>query len=628
MKDGGLKNGESCAECDRLRASLESLLEHLRQELESPLSSILGMAGLLRNSGLSGEQAEYLRVIRDAAEGMDLVRRSLGDMVWRDTQSGLGGEGDYDLRLLVHDMVELFRIHARRCNIHFKARVADEVPSLVRGVPGILRRITGGFLNRALGAPSGSSVTLDLSLAGRAENMAEVRLDVRVDVSVAEPDEEFLRLCRDLASRQGGRAGFDSGADSALFWATLRLPGLQARPASFPPPLPIAGRRILAVDTDSTWRGVLREYCYLWTCPYAEAADGRSALERMREAAERGESYDFVLVGSNLGSMDMETFGREVRLDGGLDGALLVALPSSAMPGDAARMEAGGYAGYLPRPVEQSRLHDALCLLLGARIMGESVGLVTRHVVAEERKRRKVVLVADPDAGSRAAMAARLNQGGYVHLEAASGEEALDVLRDNPCALVFMSMDLPGISGMEAIRVIRDPAMGHDADVPVIGLVGKLSDVDETVCFSAGFNEVLVHPVETRKLFRVLEKYVQPNDPGKGDISVQALDVERLMEQLDHDQDLLGDVLRTFLSEGRTRVGEFLQALERSDFVTAEQKSNALRGMASNIRAEGVRVLAEMAEQACRRAHADRAASLGEELMQELWRVEQAAAVT
>ena len=111
--DGSSRDGSGCAECARLRGRMESLLEHLRQELESPISSILGVAGLLQNSGLSGEQAEYLRVIRDAAEGMDLVRRSLGDMAWQDTQSALGGEADFDLRVLVHDLAELFRIHAR-----------------------------------------------------------------------------------------------------------------------------------------------------------------------------------------------------------------------------------------------------------------------------------------------------------------------------------------------------------------------------------------------------------------------------------------------------------------------------------------------------------------------------------
>lgn len=614
---------DECAECARLRARLESLLEFLRQELESPISSILGVAGLLQNSALSGEQAEYLRVIRDAAEGMDLVRRSLGEMAWRDTQSALGGEGDYDLRVLVHDLVGLFRIHARRRGIQFRARVADEVPSLVRGVPGILRRITGGFLNRALGAAPGSVVSLDLSLAGREAGQATVRLEVRVDAKLDDPGADFLNLCADLAGRQHGCAGFDAG--EGLFWATLSLPERQARPSSFPPPEPIAGRRILAVDTDSTWRGVLREYCYLWECPCTEASDAHAGLELMSDAADRGEPFDFVLVGSNLGSMDMEEFGRALMSARGPEAPMPVALPSSARPGDAARMEEAGFAGYLPRPVEQARLHDALCLILGARRRGESVGLVTRHVVAEERKRRKVVLVVDADSARLTDMVRKLDQGGYAHFEAGSGEEALRLLRDNPCVLVFMALDLPGMSGSDAVRAIRDPAQGCETDVPVIGMIEKMSAASAALCASAGFNELMVAPADIQTLFRVLEKYVQPNDPGKSDFSAQALDVERLMEQLDHDQELLADVLRTFLSEGRTRVGEFQQAVQGGDFATAEQKSNALRGMAGNIRAEGVRVLAEMAEQACRRAQADKALALGDEIMQEFWRVEQAA---
>ncbi|WP_084435186.1 ATP-binding response regulator [Desulfomicrobium escambiense] len=622
--DGSSREGSGCAECARLRGRMESLLEHLRQELESPISSILGVAGLLQNSGLSGEQAEYLRVIRDAAEGMDLVRRSLGDMAWQDTRSALGGEADFDLRVLVHDLAELSRIHARRRNIHFKANVEDEVPSLVRGVPGIVRRITGGFLNRVLHAPGGSNVSMGLGLAERGEGTVTVRLEVRVDARI-EPDTECQALSRDLAAQQDGCAGFEAEADSCVFWATFRLPELQARPSSFPPPQPITGRLILAVDTDATWRGVLREYCYLWECPFLEAPDGQAALELLREAAARDEVPDFILAGSNLGSMDMEGFAAAIRTHPELAEARLVALPSSARPGDAARMEAAGFAAYLSRPVEQFRLRDALCLILGARALGRSIGLVTRHVVAEERKRRKIVLVVDPDLQSRALMVRKLDQGGYAHLEAGSGEEALRMLRDNPCALVFLELDLPGMSGLDTARVIRNPETG--GDVPVIGTTARLESGDAARCASAGFNEIMVKPVDTQAFFRALEKYVQPNEPGKSDFRGQALDVERLLDQLDHDQVLLADVLQTFLREGRTRVGEFLQALEQGDFPTAEQKSSALRGMAGNIRAEGVRVLAEMAEQACRRSRADKAASLGEEIMQELWRVEQAAAL-
>ena len=613
-----------CPQCELLRERLENLLDYLRRELEVPISSILGVAGLMQGSGLSGEQAEYLRVIRDAAEGMDMVRRSLGDMAWSDSLVGLGGEGDYDLRVLVHDMVGLFRIHARRRNIRFSARVGDEVPSLVRGVPGIFRRMAGGFLNRALQAPADSTVTFDLNLTGRDANLAGLRLEVSVNAEIVEPDEDFLQLCTELAGRHDGQAGFEAGADFSRFWATLRLPEMKARPASYPPPEPIGGRSFLVVDSDSTWRGVLREYCYLWECPCIEASGWDSALERMRETSDRDETFDFVLVGSNLDEMSMEDFARQVRQTRGGEETILVALPSSARPGDAARMAEAGFAGYLPTPVGQNKLYEALCLLLGARTRGRSVGLVTRHVVAEERKRRKIVMVLDPDSGRRSAMALKLNQGGYVHLAASSAEEALRLMRDNPCALVFIDLDMPDMAGLNVVRSVRDPSRGGDGDVPIVGLTSMAANGDAALA-SCGVNQILVRPVDTEKLFRVLEKYVQPNEPGG--LGLQALDVERLLEQLDHDQEMLSEILHTFLSEGRNRTEEFLAALEKGDVAVAEQKITALRGMAGNIRAEGVRVLAEMAEQACRRSRIDKAASLGAEIMQELWRVEQAVAL-
>ena len=614
-----------CPECEQLKERLENLLDYLRRELEAPISSILGVAGLMQGSGLSGEQAEYLRVIRDAAEGMDMVRRNLGDMAWSDSRSGLGGEGDYDLRVLVHDMVGLFRIHARRRNIRFAALVGDEVPSLVRGVPGIFRRMAGGFLNRALQAPSGSTVSFDLNLAGREANLAELRLEVSTNAQIGAPEEDFLLLCTELAGRHDGQAGFESGPDSSRFWATLRLPEMKARPTSYPPPEPIGGRSFLVVDSDSTWRGVLREYCFLWACPCTEASDWGSALERMREMAERGETFDFVLVGSNLEEMSMEDFARQVRQTRGGGETILVALPSSAKPGDAARMAEAGFVGYLPTPAEQNKLYEALCLILGARSRGRSVGLVTRHVVAEERKRRKVVMMIDPDPGRRSGIALKLNQGGYVHLAVSSAEEALRLMRDNPCALVFIDLDMPDMAGLHAVRSIRDPSRGGDGDVPIVGLTSAAESGDAALCASFGVNEILVRPVGTESLFRVLEKYVQPNEPGG--LGLQALDVERLLEQLDHDQEMLSEILHTFLSEGRNRTEEFLAALEKGDVAVAEQKITALRGMAGNIRAEGVRVLAEMAEQACRRSRIDKAASLGAEIIQELWRVEQVVAL-
>ena len=110
-------------------------------------------------------------------------------------------------------------------------------------------------------------------------------------------------------------------------------------------------------------------------------------------------------------------------------------------------------------------------------------------------------------------MALKLNQGGYVHLAASSTEEALRLMKDNPCALVFIDLDMPDMAGLQAVRSVRDPSRGGDGDVPIVGLTSA-AESDDTALASCGVNQLLTRPVGTEKLFRVLEKYVQPTSPA------------------------------------------------------------------------------------------------------------------
>ncbi|HEX6131865.1 MAG TPA: response regulator, partial [Actinomycetota bacterium] len=65
------------------------------------------------------------------------------------------------------------------------------------------------------------------------------------------------------------------------------------------------------------------------------------------------------------------------------------------------------------------------------------------------------LLVVDDDAPFRAFMRVLLEGAGYAVEEAASGDEALAVVRDRPPAAVLLDVSLPGLSGYEVCRAIR-----------------------------------------------------------------------------------------------------------------------------------------------------------------------------
>lgn len=87
----------------------------------------------------------------------------------------------------------------------------------------------------------------------------------------------------------------------------------------------------------------------------------------------------------------------------------------------------------------------------------------------------KTILVVDDDEGMRDTISAILKRDYDVRV-AESGEEGLGVLKKSNINLMLLDVRLPGMSGLEVLRVVRD----HYSEVEVI-VVSALNDVDVAV---------------------------------------------------------------------------------------------------------------------------------------------------
>ncbi len=77
------------------------------------------------------------------------------------------------------------------------------------------------------------------------------------------------------------------------------------------------------------------------------------------------------------------------------------------------------------------------------------------------------VLVIDDEADVRESIAGILEDEGYEVLTASSGEEALEIFRDNSPDIVFLDVCLTGIDGIETLIQIKE-----NSDIPVIMISG------------------------------------------------------------------------------------------------------------------------------------------------------------
>jgi CheY-like chemotaxis protein len=112
------------------------------------------------------------------------------------------------------------------------------------------------------------------------------------------------------------------------------------------------------------------------------------------------------------------------------------------------------------------------------------------------------VLVVDDNADAAETLHTLLGLAGYEVRSAASGPEALSLLRDFSPELGLLDIGLPGMSGLELARAIRaQPAL---AGMMLVAVTGWGRDEDRERTREAGFDRHMTKPVDIGEVLSLL----------------------------------------------------------------------------------------------------------------------------
>lgn len=136
------------------------------------------------------------------------------------------------------------------------------------------------------------------------------------------------------------------------------------------------------------------------------------------------------------------------------------------------------------------------------------------------------ILAVDDDRELLNLISFALRQNGYLVIEASNGNEALSAFEREQPDLVILDVNLPGLSGFDICRRIRE-----QADTPIMMLTVRSSEEDEVKGLDLGADDYLTKPFSPRTLLarvRALLRRAEVDRPAPslnaGDLT---LDVER-----------------------------------------------------------------------------------------------------
>jgi PAS domain S-box-containing protein len=356
-------------------------LATMSHEIRTPLNGVIGMADLLRTTGLTPQQREHVETIHDSGRMLLALLNDILDLSRIEAGKLELERRPFDLRRALRSLSELWAPSARAKGLAFACEIENGVPQLVEGDEVRVCQILGNLLSNAVKFTAAGRVELRVARLATREQLRFTVSDtgpgIAADVA-ARLFEKFSQGDASVTRRHGG-----AGLGLAISRRLARLMGgditLESEPsagASFAVTLALAtaaansntarstdaatvaanGLNILIAEDNAVNRKLIALMLEALghTCTFAE--DGEKAVAL---AAHGG--FDVVLMDVQMPVIDGIEAARRIRALGTEAAHVpVIAVTANAMSGDREKYLAAGMDGYVSKPITIAALAEAL----------------------------------------------------------------------------------------------------------------------------------------------------------------------------------------------------------------------------------------------------------------------------
>ena len=119
--------------------------------------------------------------------------------------------------------------------------------------------------------------------------------------------------------------------------------------------------------------------------------------------------------------------------------------------------------------------------------------------------KKTILIVEDNDKNMKLARDI-LQAKGYATLEAVTGEEGVRIALETIPDLMLMDIQLPGINGIEALKLLRADSRTHA--IPIIAFTASVTSTDRSQVTAAGFNAFLSKPLDLKEFVATIKRLV------------------------------------------------------------------------------------------------------------------------
>ncbi len=602
-----LQTAKAAAEAaSRAKSDFVASMSH---EIRTPMNAILVTSDLLLQTPLTREQREHVETLQLSTESLLSLVDDVLDLSKIEADRLELEATEFRLRDVLYHAIKPLAARLHHRDVELICRVAPPVPDALVGDPARLRQVVVNLVANAVKFTEQGEIRVDVDLADPSLEAGGVRLHGRVsDTGIGIPPEKQatifeafaqadrattrkyggtglgLAIAARLVQLMGGRIWVESTpGHGSTFHFTACVGVAQASEA---PPAKLRDVRVIVADRNASSRQMLEEVLAAWRMRPTVVGTGRETLAALARARDQGEPFQVALLDARLPDLDGFAVAERIAQHRGLAAATVILLPMDNQSGTAGRCRALGLP-YVAKPVGVSPLRDVLVDVIDGsgqrrqpvRAASSSPGPPPSQGVRPARALR--ILLAEDNPVNQKLAVQLLEKLGHSVRVAANGREAVDLSAREPFDAIFMDLQMPEMSGLEATEVIRARERATGSHVPIVAMTAHALAGDRERCLRAGMDYYLPKPVRFEALRRVLEELAPAGEPEAPAPSAsgapdEGFDRGRALARAGGDPAVLAELADLFVEQGQETCAALFAALARGDGAAALEQLDVL----------------------------------------------------